>query len=567
MRTEQYSYQQQFSQIGLLFALSLVVAVASELGPGRATATIGTSPPTRLRAGAGGPRYNIGTPTLQDVWVDPVSGNDDTTNGQRGTTRTSAFQTLLAAWRSLPTGTLSGTGYRIRLLPGTYRGAYLEGPRYGSTQFPILIEPADGPGTVSFVNTPADRSGQISILDSRYVYLQDFTIRTDTTTPEEAGDVFQCERCDHLLLRRMTFSGLRRNAQTENIKINQSQYVYIEDSSVSGAGDNALDMVAVQYGHVVGTQFADAIDWCVYVKGGSAYLQIESNLFTRCGTGGFTAGQGTGFQFMIAPWLQYEAYDIKVVNNIIHDVEGAGLGVNGGYNILLAYNTIYRSGSRDHAIEVLPGRRGCDGNRADLCQPLLNQGGWGTLGQEEQFIPNKNVFIYNNLIYNPSDAAPITQIIDVRGPVTPPTGSGAPDPARSDDNLVVRGNVIWVQPSNVLLGVEDPAQGCQPGNATCTATQLQADNTINGSEPELADPARGDLRPRTGGNLLSSTTLSIPAFAGGDLPNGSIPVGTLTNSVPTDYNGSVRNAGTPPGAYATAANRPVAIVYLPVVTH
>jgi hypothetical protein len=43
---------------------------------------------------------------------------------------------------------------------------------------------------------------------------------------------------------------------------------------------------------------------------------------------------------MTAPWIQYEAYDIKFVNNIIHDTDGAGIGVNGGYNILMAYNTI-----------------------------------------------------------------------------------------------------------------------------------------------------------------------------------------------------------------------------------
>ena len=53
----------------------------------------------------------------------------------------------------MPSGTFSSTGYRIRLTPGNYRGAYLEGPRYGSAQFPIVIEPADGPGTVTFVNT------------------------------------------------------------------------------------------------------------------------------------------------------------------------------------------------------------------------------------------------------------------------------------------------------------------------------------------------------------------------------------------------------------------------------
>jgi hypothetical protein len=42
------------------------------------------------------------------------------------------------------------------------------------------------------------------------------------------------------------------------------------------------------------------------------------------------------------PWLEYEGYGMKLTNNVIYDVWGAGLGVNGGYSILMAHNTLYR---------------------------------------------------------------------------------------------------------------------------------------------------------------------------------------------------------------------------------
>jgi hypothetical protein len=45
---------------------------------------------------------------------------------------------------------------------------------------------------------------------------------------------------------------------------------------------------------------------------------------------------------MNSPWLQYDAYAIKVTNNAIHDVWGAGLSVFGGYSILMAHNTLYK---------------------------------------------------------------------------------------------------------------------------------------------------------------------------------------------------------------------------------
>ena len=44
---------------------------------------------------------------------------------------------------------------------------------------------------------------------------------------------------------------------------------------------------------------------------------------------------------MRSPWLHYECYDVKVVNNVLHNIIGTGLSAAGGYNILLACNTLY----------------------------------------------------------------------------------------------------------------------------------------------------------------------------------------------------------------------------------
>ena len=54
----------------------------------------------------------------------------------------------------------------------------------------------------------------------------------------------------------------------ETVKVNQCQYIYIEDCDISGADDNAVDFVAVQYGHVHGNRIHNAQDWCMYTKGG-----------------------------------------------------------------------------------------------------------------------------------------------------------------------------------------------------------------------------------------------------------------------------------------------------------
>ncbi len=482
--------------------------------------------------------YDIGNPTLTDLWVDPLQGND--TNS--GNSRTNALATLTEAWNRIPQGTPLATGYHIHLVTGTYDSAivpvYWES-RYGTYTSPILIEAADGLNTV---HLPA-----LNIFDAHYLYLIGLHIAA------QGGDVFHCEQCDHLLLRQTTILGAEPgtfNVQ-ETVKVNQSSHVYIELSDISGAWDNAVDFVAVQNGHFRANTIHNAGDWCHYLKGGSAYFRVEGNIYFDCGAGGFTAGQGTGFEFMHDPWLHYEAYDIKFVNNILHDIEGACMGVNGGYNILLAFNTCYRVGERSHLLEIVFGLRGCDGN-SDQCADFLTAGGWGTsLTGHEEPIPNRNVSVYNNIFYNPTGYQSQWQHFAIYGPRIPSEGSNIPNPATTDTHLIIRGNVIWNGPANHPLGIEDSNAGCQPAHPTCNPTQLQSDNHINTFAPQLVDPEQGNFRPSEGSNLLTATTFAIPDFAWDDAPTPpSVPPGNLDNSVPWDFAGFVRAGTTPPGAYA-----------------
>jgi hypothetical protein len=473
--------------------------------------------------------YNIGSPVMDDIWVDPVHGSDENV----GDSRDEALLTLSAAWERIPIGQeLTTTGYHIRLAPGDYEAdtvpIYWES-RYGTYDYPIVIEAADGPGTVTLPD--------MNVYDTRYLYLLNLAITG------QANNIFHCERCDHVLIRGSQITGTAPETYQvqETLKVNQSQYIYIEDSDISGAWNPAIDFVAVQYGHIQGSRIHNAGDWCVYLKGGSAYFRIEGNEIFDCGTGGFTAGQGTGFEYMVSPWLHYETYDIRFLNNVIHDTNGAGMGVNGGYNILLAYNTLYRVGAASHALEFGYGARSCDGNTA-ICEDYLAAGGWGPTGiawEDSQPIPNRNVFVYNNILYNPPGYQSQWQQFAVYGPNTPGNGTNIPSPVRADDNLQIRGNIIW-NGEDLPLGVGDD-QGCQPANMTCNAAQLTAENAINSVEPELVDPENGDFRPVPDSNVFHRATYPIPNFPGNDRSAPPVsPAGDLSNGVALDYAGHER---------------------------
>jgi hypothetical protein len=487
--------------------------------------------------------YDIGSPIMTKVYVS-VTGSDD----NDGATPATALRTLAVAWERIPGGeTLTSTGYHILLLPGIYAPEetpnYWES-RYGTAEYPIIIEAAEGADTVWLPS--------MNLFDVRYVYFLNLN-------SEPNVDVFHCERCDHVLLRGNRFIGANPDiyAVQETLKVNQSQYIYVENNDISGAWDNAVDFVAVQYGHFLGNRIHNSGDWCMYLKGGSAYFAVAGNEFYSCGVGGFTAGQGTGLQFMTSPWLQYEAYDIKVINNVIHDTSGAGLGVQGGYNILLAYNTLHRVGERSHLLEVGFGSRSCDGQDGDegrhRCAAYQAEGGWGNLlipdGNNYVRIPNQNVFIYNNLIVNPAGFRSAYQHFSIFAPYPTQADSNVPTPALADDNLQIRGNVIENGDSTMPLGIEsnpDAVAGCQPTHPTCNEAQLHAENAINRLDAPLFAPSEGDYRLATS---LSIRPLPIPDFKWSI----AAPQGTLSNTIAVDFAGLPRSAADQIGAFAVHA--------------
>jgi hypothetical protein len=228
------------------------------------------------------------------------------------------------------------------------------------------------------------------------------------------------------------------------------------------------------------------------------------------------------------------------------------MGVNGGYNILLAYNTLYRVGANSHAIEVVFGSRSCDED-AGRCADNRTAGGWGmqTVGAEGEPIPDRNVYIYNNIIYNPPGWQSQWQQFAIAGVRYPSEGSNIPSPAAADANLVIRGNLIWNGGPDLPLGIEDSSQGCRDSNPTCNAAQLRADNSINAVEPQLADPDNGDFRPTAGGDVFSVAAYPIPDFGWADAPAPpDVPPGDPSNRILLDRAGQPRPWPGIPGAYA-----------------
>jgi hypothetical protein len=523
--------------------------------------------------------YNIGNPTLSDIWVDPNSGDDSHT----GNNRYDALRTITAAWSRIPPGApLATTGYRIMLVPGTYPcepGPEAENclnyfsDRFGTYQFPIIIRAADGTGTVTI-------RGGFNFNNVRYLYLIGLDMVGGTPLPVNisGNNLLHIALSDHVLLRGLSVIGPACPTETCNnlqevLKVNQTQHLYVEQSTIGGAWHSSVDYMVVQHGHFLDNRIHTAGQWCMYVKGGSAYLRVEGNELYGCQLG-FQAGQAANFAVMLSPWLHYEAYDVKFVNNILRDIPGVGMSVSGGYNILFAHNTLYRVATNTITgyglTDFVHGERGCSPtdevpNALSACNSFIAAGGWGPnfLTDSIPGIPNHNVFAYNNVFYNPAPQQTLYSHFDIFGSIMPPVGfQNIPRPSTTDDNLVLCGNVIWNGPPEHPIGNEEITQGCQPSNPTCNTTQLRSDNTINSVEPQLVNPSAGDYRPVPGGNIFSVATCAIPNFTWADAPaSPAVPAGDVSNAVTRDRDSNLRTSSSPPGAYTTFNAVALAPVY------
>jgi hypothetical protein len=514
--------------------------------------------------------YDMGSPTLKTLWVDPVNGNDN----NDGSSRTKAFLTISAAWSSLP-GTATTTGYRISLVAGNYVyrdqatnaivGRYLD-ERHGTFNYPIILESADGPQKARLYSS-------LDFRDVRYVYLVGLDFVTDPSS-DGGGNTVHFADGDHIFLKNCRINGsdgTTRKAQ-ESLKVNQVRYIYVEDCDISGAFWFSLDYVGVEYGHIQGCAIHDASVDCLLLKGGTAQIRVEDNLVYNAERFGVSAGQGAGFDFMVPPWLHYEAYDLKFINNIIHHTAYAGIAVLGGYNILMAYNTLYKVGiDTSDARSFLSfglGQRGCDGAENDTCNVHHQQGGWSPgpwstppldYGNEADCIPSKNVYFYNNIVYNPGKDSTLGGHFEIRGPYDASDQSptflqscNLPNPVLSDENLQIKGNLIWNGSPSKPLGLDENSGG-QDSNPTCNSAQLVRDNIINSLEPKFADTTRLDFHPARNSPIFTATTMVIPSFSGTDRPSRPlVPLGNLANSIQRDYDGKSRSSTGPPGAFSSS---------------
>ncbi|MCE7935583.1 MAG: hypothetical protein DYG96_13480 [Chlorobi bacterium CHB2] len=512
--------------------------------------------------------WDIGEPgPFLDVYVSPT-GSD----ANNGLSRQTPVRNLRTAWARMTDTLLANIGYRINLMAGDHTCEtpdcvpVLMQTVATTRQHPIIIRAADGAGSATVV-------GGLTLQNASNVYLMDFSIRSVPGQKPLSEVLLGVFSGQNILLRNLRLIApdpvqYPSNSDVDaGVGILNSANIHVEQCTLQGQAENGMAVVGSQNVELLKNVITQTTEWGVMAFGGTAYFKAEANIVRDCRRG-ISIGDASVAGFLVAPWVHYEVYDARVVNNLLHDVTGVPLRVAGGYNVLMAWNTLYRVAFDDTKaaplFEAVHGIRSCEDD--SLCRAMLATGGWGSdsaAGQPGP-IPNRNVYLYNNVFFNPLPARTLVSHFAVDAPIATTEGTNIPNPSRADQNVRIKGNVIWNGGSGqhgilMMVSADGREPGCDPQNIDCNEIQLKQDNSINEFAPELVDPTNGNYAPKPGGNLISARTFIAADFSWADAPaNPPVPSGSVSNGTPLDFSGGHRPAANSPGAFSGVSVQPIA---------
>jgi serralysin len=269
-------------------------------------------------------------PPTRFVWVSP-DGQDSNSGTAAAPKRTIGAALTLAT---------PGTAVMVKT------GMYTECVKFrqsGTTAAPIRLVSADGPGTAT-LRPSVEGLPTVSGYGVDHIVVQDFNIvgQSGSRTIEftQKGNNFT-DLATNIYIIGNTIS----QSWGAGIRVAQADRIYVVDNVVNGTDDGeGIDFLAVTNSVIAGNLIRDVNGGSgIQVKGGSTNVDIKGNEITRVYTegDGISVGQATEEVYMRPGYDIYEAQNIKVTQNIIHDVSRRAVQFMGAVNSTMSGNRIY----------------------------------------------------------------------------------------------------------------------------------------------------------------------------------------------------------------------------------
>jgi hypothetical protein len=205
----------------------------------------------------------------------------------------------------------------ILLVPGEYKGGiYIHGIS-GAASNPITIRGVDPKNPPVF---SGGGSQAIHMADCSHITLAHIKVQGYSSNGINIDDGGSFETpSHHIVLENVTILNTGPTGNHDALKMSGVDEFIVRNCRFEGWGGSGIDMVGCHSGKVTGCAFVGKKGYSqsngIQLKGGTAKVVVEKNLFKNAGHRSINLGGSTGLQFFRPKVGDYEATDITIAGN------------------------------------------------------------------------------------------------------------------------------------------------------------------------------------------------------------------------------------------------------------
>ena len=222
-------------------------------------------------------------------------------------------------------------------------GIYAENVEFhhsGTAGKPIWLISADGKGAAHVNPGKGTTTATIEAFGEDYIVISGFDVsggdrNTNGICVTPSGTDFS-NLTHHVVIK----NNIVHDTLEDGIKISQGDNIYVVDNTVSHAGDQGIDFVAVNNSVIARNDVTYVTGpAAIFAKGGSTHVLIADNHIAHAKVDGIVVGGWSNDKSKFRPgFTGWEAKDVIVIDNYVEDVGKRPLNILGGQDSKIVHN-------------------------------------------------------------------------------------------------------------------------------------------------------------------------------------------------------------------------------------
>ncbi len=239
-------------------------------------------------------------------------------------------------------------------------GTYVENVKFnvsGLPYAPICLVSADGPGAAKILPGAASASATIEAFGEENIVISGFDVSGGNVHDNGIQFGMSGMNINDLTKNIVIKDNIVHDTKKDSIKVSQGDHIYVVDNTVSHAGDQGVDFVAVTNGVIARNDISYITGpAAVFAKGGSTNILIAENRVTHASVDGIEVGgySGAGFTYFRPGYTGWQAKNVTVIDNIVQDVGKRPLDILGAQDCLITHNFFQSNPNYYYVVTIGP---------------------------------------------------------------------------------------------------------------------------------------------------------------------------------------------------------------------